>query len=52
MIVIEHDLNFIQNFCDRILVLEDGRVILDDTPQKVRNNELLQEIYFGQQEAV
>lgn len=47
ILVIEHDINFIQGFCDRILVMDGGRVVLDDTPEKVRSDPRLQEIYFG-----
>ena len=47
VLVIEHDINFIQSFCERIVVLDVGRVVLEDTPDKVRSNELLKEIYFG-----
>lgn len=45
--LIEHDMNFIEGFCERILVMESGKIILDDTPAKVRQDEKLQEIYFG-----
>jgi ABC-type branched-subunit amino acid transport system ATPase component len=47
VLVIEHDINFIQKFCRRIVVLESGQVVLDDTPERVRADERLQEIYFG-----
>lgn len=47
VLVIEHDIDFIQKFCDRILVLDVGRVVMDDTPAKVRANPLLHEVYFG-----
>ena len=47
VLIIEHDLNFIQMFCQRIVVLDQGKVVLDDTPEKVRGSVLLQEIYFG-----
>lgn len=47
VLVIEHDINFIQKFCARIIVLDSGQVVLDDTPENVRENERLQEIYFG-----
>jgi len=47
ILVIEHDLNFIESFCERILVLDQGQVILDDAPDKIRSNPQLQEIYFG-----
>ncbi|RIK99784.1 MAG: hypothetical protein DCC75_14240 [Proteobacteria bacterium] len=47
VLIIEHDINFIQKFCDRIVVLDVGRVVMDDTPAKVREDPMLQEIYFG-----
>lgn len=47
VMIIEHDINFIQKLCDRIIVLDVGKIVLDDTPEQVRNNRLLQEIYFG-----
>ena len=48
VLVIEHDINFIQKFCQRIVVLESGAVVVDDTPERVCADERLQEIYFGQ----
>jgi len=47
ILVIEHDIQFIQRFCSSVLVLESGCVVLHDTPERVRNSERLKEIYFG-----
>lgn len=47
VLIIEHDITFIERFCSRIVVLNDGQVALDDTPQRVRSDERLQAIYFG-----
>ena len=47
VLIIEHDLTFIQRFCDRIIVLDVGRVVLDDLPDAVQHSERLREIYFG-----
>lgn len=47
VLIIEHDLAFIQRFCERIVVIDQGRAVLDDSPSTVRQNPLLQEIYFG-----
>lgn len=47
VLIIEHDITFIQKFCNRIIVLEEGRVVLDDLPERVRSDGRLQEIYFG-----
>lgn len=50
-LIIEHDINFVQSFSQRIIVLDQGKVILEGTPQEVRRNQLLQEIYFGKSAA-
>lgn len=47
VLIIEHDINFIQRFVDRIIVLDEGRVVLDDAPKRIREHPLLAEIYFG-----
>lgn len=47
VLIIEHDITFIQKFCNRIIVLEEGQVVLDDLPERVRNDSRLQDIYFG-----
>lgn len=49
IMIIEHDANFIQKICDRVIVLDVGQVLLDDTPEQIRANPMLQEIYFGSQ---
>lgn len=47
VLVIEHDINFIQKFCSRVIVLDSGRLVLDDKPDVVQTHPLLREIYFG-----
>lgn len=47
VMIIEHDLHFIQEFCTRIVVLDSGKVALEDSPDKIRGNPMLKEIYFG-----
>ncbi len=46
-LIIEHDLNFIERFCDRIVVLDGGKAILDGPPPEIRSSPILREIYFG-----
>ncbi|MCB0319985.1 MAG: ABC transporter ATP-binding protein [Bdellovibrionales bacterium] len=45
--IIEHDMNFIQQLCSRIVVLNEGVVALEGKAQEVRSSEVLKEIYFG-----
>ena len=47
IVVIEHDMKFIMNVCDRILVLNYGKKICEGTPDVVKNNADVAEAYFG-----
>lgn len=47
ILIIEHDINFIQKLCEKIVVLDQGKVVLEGTPEEVRSDKRLQEIYFG-----
>jgi branched-chain amino acid transport system ATP-binding protein len=38
MLIVEHDIDFIMNACDRIVVMERGAKIADDAPQNVRSD--------------
>lgn len=47
IVVIEHDMKFIMNLCDRIMVLNFGQKICEGTPAEVNSNRDVQEAYFG-----
>jgi len=47
VLIIEHDLPFIAEICDRILVLDVGELVPSGKPDEVHHNKKLQEIYFG-----
>ena len=47
IIVIEHDMKFIMNLCDRIMVMNYGKKICDGTPEIVRKSVEVQEAYLG-----
>lgn len=44
-IVIMHDLNLAAEYCDRLLLLGDGRLLLDDTPENVLASSALGDTY-------
>ncbi len=47
LLVIEHDLAFIQSFCRRVVVMNEGQIVLDGAPEVVREDPALRAIYFG-----
>jgi branched-chain amino acid transport system ATP-binding protein len=47
LLVIEHDMEVVFAIADRITVLHHGEVLLTGSPDEIRGNELVKEIYFG-----
>jgi branched-chain amino acid transport system ATP-binding protein len=47
IVVIEHDMKFVMNTCNRILVLNFGQKICEGTPDVVRDDRNVNEAYFG-----
>lgn len=47
VLVIEHDLPFISKICDRVIVMDVGKIVLTGSPEEVKKSKELQEIYFG-----
>jgi ABC-type uncharacterized transport system ATPase subunit len=45
MVIVEHDLDFIRDICDRLTVLESGRVLDDGTVDEIQRSAKVQEVY-------
>jgi branched-chain amino acid transport system ATP-binding protein len=45
----EHDMDVVFSHANRIIVLNYGNLIAEGTPQEVRENEKVRDIYFGRQ---
>jgi len=49
VLVIDHDLHFITNLCDRVYVLDYGTLIAEGTPDEIRTNDQVRTAYLGSQ---
>ncbi len=47
MVVIEHDMHVVFSLAEKISVLAQGTVIVENTPEKIKGDPLVQEAYLG-----
>ena len=47
IVIVEHDLKFLFELVDKVIVLVDGKKYMEGKPEEIRNDVRLQEIYFG-----
>jgi branched-chain amino acid transport system ATP-binding protein len=47
IVLIEHDMGFVMDLCNRICAINFGKFLAMDTPKNIQNNPLVQEAYLG-----
>jgi branched-chain amino acid transport system ATP-binding protein len=47
LLVVEHDMNFVKQLCDHVIVLNFGRKIFEGTPEEVHRDPGVREAYLG-----
>ncbi len=52
ILLVEHDLEFVREISSRIIVLHQGRIVLDGSVAEVTGSELVRTIYSGEPQAV
>jgi branched-chain amino acid transport system ATP-binding protein len=48
VLLVEHNAGFVMENCDRVVVLDRGRVLAHGTPEEIQQNEVVQAAYLGQ----
>lgn len=49
IVLIEHDMKFVMNLCQRIYVLDFGSIIAEGIPDEIRNNKRVIAAYLGEE---
>jgi branched-chain amino acid transport system ATP-binding protein len=47
LVVIEHDMDVALRVAERVTMMHDGHVIVEGTPDEIRANELVHDLYLG-----
>jgi neutral amino acid transport system ATP-binding protein len=46
-LLVEHDMDLIMQHCEHVIVMHQGRVLDEGTPERIKNNEEVVEAYLG-----
>ena len=49
LVMVEHDMSLVGQVADRVMAINDGRLLAIGTPDEVRNNAAVQQAYLGAQ---
>ena len=47
LVVMEHDMDVVFDLADRITVLNYGKILITGTPDEIRGNEEVKNVYLG-----
>jgi len=47
LVMVEHDMNLVGKVADRVMAINDGRLIAIGTPDEIRENPEVQQAYLG-----
>jgi len=47
VLLVEHDMNFTLGLADRVVVIDEGKIIAEGTPKEIKHNPKVLKAYFG-----
>ena len=47
MVIIDHDMDSLFELVGKVTVLQEGKLLVEGTPEEIKNNPLVQEAYLG-----
>lgn len=50
LLLIEHDMDFVMEVADRVVVMNEGKVLMQGSPEEVRKDKRVLEVYLGKSE--
>ncbi|MCC3145729.1 ABC transporter ATP-binding protein [Halanaerobium sp. Z-7514] len=51
ILLIEHNMDLIMNICDKVIVMSDGRYLVEGTPAEIKSNPEVLKAYLGEKTA-
>lgn len=52
VLIVEHNMDLVMNLCEHVVVMAQGRVIADGTPEAIKRNDEVLEAYLGASAAI
>ncbi len=49
VVLIEHSIEFVVRLCERLTVLNQGRVLTEGTPEEISKNAEVRRVYLGEE---
>ena len=52
IIMVEHDMSVVMGISDEVIVLHEGKILAEGSPQEISDHEMVQQVYLGETNSV